>query len=289
MSPYRAGNPGTVEEAVGFLVEIPDLVIAAGCTDLMVADLETRARSTHVMSLLGVEELRGIEREKSALRIGAAVTFEEIARSREVAKVAPSLVEAARVVGGWQIRARATIGGNIANASPAGDSLPVLLALGAQVEIAGREGRRTVSYDAMHTGYRTTVVGPTEILVAIRIPSDAAARAQGFRKVGARAAQAISKVVLAMSARREEGGRLSDVRMAAGSVADRPVRLGSAEKAAEGAAVTLAERARAAGEAAAAEVTPIDDVRSTAEYRRWALGNCVRRMVGELAGVPLGD
>ncbi len=281
MSPYRAGSPRSVEEAVGFLAEIPDLVIAAGCTDLLVTDLESRARQTHVMSLLGIEELRGITRDGDALRIGAAVTFGEIGTSREVAEAAPILAEAAREVGGWQIRNRATLGGNIVNASPAGDSLPVLLALDATVEIAGAAGRRTLAYDSMHVGYRRTALAPGEILVAVRIPSSAAQRAQAFRKVGTRAAQAISKVVVAGSARRVAGGRLAEVRLAAGSVADRPVRLQSAESAA---GREPAEAARAAGEAAAAETTPIDDVRSTAEYRRWVLGNVVAELVRDMAG-----
>jgi CO/xanthine dehydrogenase FAD-binding subunit len=256
------------------MAEVPDVVVVAGCTDLMVADAEWRTRRTHVMSVLEVEELRGIDREGDWLRIGAAESFIEIGRSSEIAKIAPILGEAARSVGGWQIQNRATLGGNIANASPAGDSLPVLLALDASAEIASAKGRRTIAYKAMHVGYRKTQIAAGEILVAIRIPLGARERLQSFRKVGTRAAQAISKVVVAMSAWRE-GRELQDVRVAAGSVADRPVRLTKTEAAIEG---KTAEAAARAGEVAAGEVTPIDDVRSTADYRRWVLGNAVRAM-----------
>jgi CO/xanthine dehydrogenase FAD-binding subunit len=266
-----------VEDALRFVADVPDVIVVAGCTDLLVADAEWRAKRTHVMSVLEIEELHGIEIEDDMLRIGAADTFTEIARSEDVAEIAPSLSEAARSVGGWQIQNRATIGGNVVNASPAGDSLPVLLALDASVEIAGPGGRRRVNYADVHVGYRKTALAAGEILVAIRIPVAAGDRLQTFRKVGTRAAQAISKVVVAMAARRE-GGALHEVRVAAGSVADRPVRLFAAEAALEGVRAS-ADLARLAGDAARREVSPIDDVRSTAEYRRWVLGNVVEGIV----------
>src|SRR5688572_10040596 len=184
MSPYRAGNPRSLDEALSFLAEIPDLLIAAGCTDLMVADLEARARQTHVMSVLGIEELHGIVREGDDLRIGAATPFAQLARSEEARRAFPILVQAAQTIGGWQIQNRATIGGNIVNASPAGYSLPVLLALDAKVEIAGPAGRRVVPYETIHTGYRQTAVGRGELLTAICIPLASADRIQSFRKVG---------------------------------------------------------------------------------------------------------
>jgi CO/xanthine dehydrogenase FAD-binding subunit len=279
MSPYRAGSPRTLNEALSFLAEIPDLVIAAGCTDLMVADLESRARQTHVMSVLYIEELQGIARDGEDLRIGAAATFTEIGSSEEVKQAFPILARAAQLIGGWQIQNRATIGGNIVNASPAGDSLPVLLALDAKVEIAGQTGRRLVAYDAMHVGYRKTALGRGEILAAVRIPMASAQRIQAFRKVGPRAAQAISKVVVAMSGRRENGA-FRQVRVAAGSVAEIPLRLKRAEAALEGRPVQ--DAAAKAGETAAGEVTPIDDVRSTAHYRSWVLARIVERMAQEM-------
>lgn len=278
MSPYRAGSPRTLDEALSFLAEIPDLLIAAGCTDLMVADPESRVRQTHVMSVLGIEELQGIARVGEELQIGAATTFAQISRSEKVMQEFPSLAQAARVIGGWQIQNRATIGGNIVNASPAGDSLPVLLALDAKLEIAGPAGRRVIPYEMMHVSYRKTALDPGEILAAVRIPLSKR-RVQLFRKVGPRAAQAISKVVVAMSASRENGA-LREVRVAAGSVAAIPLRLKSAEAVLEG--KWTQGTAAKAGEAAAGEVTPIDDVRSTAHYRSWVLRRIVERMATEI-------
>jgi CO/xanthine dehydrogenase FAD-binding subunit len=278
MSPYRAGNPRTLEEALKFLADIPDLVIAAGCTDLMVADVETRVHQTHVMSVLGIAEMQGIARDGKDLRIGAATTFAEIGRSEEVKRAFPILTQAAQVIGGWQIQNRATIGGNIVNASPAGDSLPVLLALDATLEIAGPKKRRVIAYQKFHLGYRRTALTPGEMLIAVRIPLASAERVQSFRKVGPRAAQAISKVVVAMSASKKNGA-LSDVRVAAGSVAEIPLRLKRAEEALEKAA---SEAPALAGKAAASEVTPIDDVRSTAHYRSWVLARIVERMAREM-------
>jgi CO/xanthine dehydrogenase FAD-binding subunit len=213
------------------------------------------------------------------LRIGAAATFTEIARSEEVKQAFPILARVAQLIGGWQIQNRATIGGNIVNASPAGDSLPVLLALDAKVEIAGPTGRRSIAYDAMHLGYRKTALAGGEILTAVRIPMKSAQRIQAFRKVGPRAAQAISKVVIAMSGRREDGA-FRQVRIAAGSVAEIPLRLKNAEAALEGKPVR--DAAAKAGKAAAGEVTPIDDVRSTAHYRSWVLARIVERMAQEM-------
>ena len=283
MSPYRAGNPRTLQEALSFLAEIPDLLIAAGCTDLMVADLQARARQTHVMSVLDIEELQGIAREGEDLRIGAATSFAQIARSEEVKRAFPILVQAAQVIGGWQIQNRATIGGNIVNASPAGDSLPVLLALDAKVEIAGPAGQRVIPYETMHTGYRQTAVGRGELLTAVRIPLASAEHTQSFRKVGPRAAQAISKVVVAMSGLRKNGAWTA-VRVAAGSVAEIPLRLKSAEAALED--QWTSGTAAKAGKAAASDVTPIDDVRSTAHYRSWVLERIVERMASRLAASP---
>jgi CO/xanthine dehydrogenase FAD-binding subunit len=190
------------------------------------------------------------------------------------------LVQAAATIGAWQIQNRATLGGNIANASPAGDSLPVLLALGAELVVASARGERRLAYDAFHTGYRQSALAPGELIVRVRVPRARPRAVGAFRKVGTRAAQSISKVVVAFAAERD-GASLRHVRLAAGSVAPTPVRLGPAEAACEGATVSLELAERAAALAASA-VSPIDDVRSTAEYRRWVLGQVVRRMIVDL-------
>jgi CO/xanthine dehydrogenase FAD-binding subunit len=256
------------------LAEDPNLLPVAGGTDLMVVRPD---KDRGVIDLSRIPQIRGIEHDKKQWRIGATTTFSEIARSRLIRSTFPALAEAAAVIGGWQIQNRATLGGNIANASPAGDSLPVLLALDAVVIAVGPEGERKIAYSDFHTAYRKTALGPGEIIARIELAHPPKRSIQFFRKVGTREAQAISKVVVAMAARRVRNA-LEDVRFGAGSVAAIPVRLHETEKVCSGrkANESLAEEV---AKVAMSEVQPIDDVRSTAEYRRFVLGRIVRRMV----------
>jgi CO/xanthine dehydrogenase FAD-binding subunit len=273
-------QPHSLEEAVRHLEGDPGLVPAAGCTDLMVRGVEALHQMDRVIDLLSIPELRGIREVEGGLEIGATTPFSEIRRSAAVRSAFPALSDAAGQIGGWQIQNRATLGGNLANASPAGDSLPVLLVLDATIVLASARGLREIPYDGFHAGYRKTALQPGEIVVRIRLPLPAAGTVQAFRKVGTREAQAISKVVVAMAGRIEDG-RIADLRLAAGSVAPTPIRLRAAEDALRGQAPGP-EAAALAGREAAGAVTPIDDVRSTAEYRRFALERVVRRMVLEL-------
>lgn len=272
----------TLDEALRALAGDPGAVLAAGCTDLMVRTPEALHGIERVIDLLAIPELSGIRTVESGLEIGATTSFTEIRRSPSVASAFPILAEAAGSIGGRQIQNRATLGGNLANASPAGDSLPVLLVLDATVVIAGPTGRREIPYTAFHTGYRKTALAPGEILAAVRLPIPAPGTVQAFRKVGTREAQSISKVVVAMAGRVEDG-RIADLRLAAGSVATTPVRLRAAEEAVRR-MPPGAEAAERAGRAAAETIEPIDDVRSTAEYRRFALERVVRRLVLGLGG-----
>lgn len=270
-------DPRTLAEALAALAADPERLPVAGCTDLMVAEPLARAGRRRVLNLLALPELHGIGEVAGAIEIGATTTFSEIAASPLVQAHFPALAAAAAEIGGWQIQNRATLGGNAVNASPAGDSLPVLLALDATAVIASAAATREISYDAFHVGYRKTALGPGELLIALRLPLPPAGSAQAFRKIGPRRVQAISKIVVAMRAEVERG-RIVGIRLAAGSVAATPVRLRAAEAAALDRPLG-AETATAAGHAAAGEVTPIDDVRSTTEYRLHALERAVRRMV----------
>ena len=249
-------------------------VKVAGATDLLVVDHATGREHAAVLNVLGLAELHGIRVDASTLDIGAAVTFTQIRVSEDTRRHAPCLVEAAATIGAAQIQNRATIGGNIANASPAGDSLPALLALDAKLVLSGPNGRRTIAYDAFHTGYRTTALASDELIERVIIPLPAP-RIQVFRKVGTRAAQAISKVVMSLSANRA-GDVLEDVRLAMGSVAATPIRLPDVEKliASEAPSRALADRVAAA---ILGSIAPIDDVRSTAQYRKHVAGQIVRR------------
>jgi carbon-monoxide dehydrogenase small subunit/xanthine dehydrogenase small subunit len=279
----EAHRPKSLADALRLLAD-PGAVPVAGCTDLMVVDTATRRVHETVVDLFGVPDLAGIRRVNGGLDIGAACTFREIGRDPEVRVIAPSLADAARTIGAWQIQNRATIGGNLANASPAGDSLPVLLALDAGIVLSGPDGERIVPSERFHTGYRETALAEGELIVRVKIPEAAGAKSQRFWKVGTREAQAISKVVVAFAAARRDGG-LVNVRLAAGSVAPTPVRLRATERVCEG-QVPSAGLASRAADTARNEITPIDDVRSTATYRRHVLGEIVRRMVLDLVDRP---
>lgn len=280
MSP--SWSPKTLAEAREGLAQGATKV--AGATDLLVVDHATGREHASVLNVLGIAELQGIRVEDDQLSIGAACTFTQIRQSPEVAKHAPLLVHAAATIGAAQIQNRATIGGNIANASPAGDSLPALLALGAMIAVSGPRERRIVPYNAFHTGYRTTVLGADELIERVFIPLPSPA-VQIFRKVGTRAAQAISKVVVGFASDRLEHHVLANARLAMGSVAAVPVRLHEVEILIEDNPLTanLADRAASLVEKT---IWPIDDVRSTAEYRRHVAGQVVRRLLLDLMAAP---
>ena len=276
-----AACPTSLAEAVELLAARPELRPLAGCTDLMVCEPVERAGLGPVIDLLGIPEISRIgELGTGGLEIGATTTFTEIQRSTAVRERYPALAEAASAIGAWQIQNRATLGGNIANASPAGDSLPVLLALDATVIAVGADGKREIPYREFHTGYRETALKPGELIGWIRLPRLAPGTSQLFRKVGTREAQAISKVVVCLVGF-VKAGRIEDLAIGAGSVAATPVRLRSVENELNGAAATL-ETAELGGKLAAEAVEPIDDVRSTAAYRRFALGRIVRRLLLQL-------
>ena len=241
----------------------PELVPLAGCTDLYVAVNFGTLTGSRFMDLWPLTPLRRITASNDTLIIGALATYTEIIKSRHVRKLLPMLVESARQIGGPQIQNRGTIGGNIANASPAGDSLPVLSATDAVVVLRSATAERRVAFTEFYTGYRASVRKPDELIVAVEIPKQNGT--QWFRKVGTRAAQAISKVV--MAAVRDERPRI-----AIGSVAPTIVRAPRTE-AALASGASLDEAARVLGD----EIHPIDDVRSTADYRRTVTLNLLRR------------
>jgi len=235
----------------------------AGATDLYVALNFGTLEQKRFLDIWPVDELRGISERGDTLVLGALATYTSLIRSPLVRARLPMLVEAARQVGGVQIQNRGTIGGNIANGSPAGDSLPVLAAVDAVVVLRSADGERRVPFAAYYAGYRATVMRPDELIVAIEVPP--VEGRQWFRKVGTRAAQAISKIVLA-------GVRSERPRIALGSVAPTVVRVPETEAAlASGAGIDAAVKVLAS------EIKPIDDIRSTAQYRLRVAGNLVRR------------
>jgi len=269
----------------GSTADAPIIPIAGG-TDVMVRITgEIGEPPARMVDLSRLAELRGITVDGTAVIIGAATTYTEMRRSDVCREHLPALVEAAATIGAAQIQNRGTLGGNIVNASPAGDTLPVLLALDAAIVVGGARGERTVPAADFWVAYRRTALAPDELVLRVRIPV-AGGREARFRKVGTRRAQAISKVVLALAWREDHGAPASawsDVRLALGSVADRPIRARATEAVLEGATPTP-ETADAAAESLAAEIHPIDDVRSTADYRRVVAARALHRMIRDAGG-----
>jgi xanthine dehydrogenase small subunit len=259
-------SPRSLRDALRMLDAEGPLVPMAGCTDLYVALNFGTLHGTKFLNLWGLDELRQVVVRDGGLSIGALCTYTGIIRSSMVRTRVPMLVAAAREVGGVQIQNRGTIGGNVANASPAGDTLPVLAAADAMVVIRSATDERRVRFAEFYTGYRTSVLAANELIVGVEIPRIRGR--QWFRKVGTRAAQAISKVVMAAV----DGGPGEPPRIAVGSVAPTVVRLPSTEAAlASGASIDDARRVLLD------EIAPIDDVRSTAEYRRRVAANLLAR------------
>ncbi len=245
----------------------------AGATDVYVALNFGTLAARHFIDIWGLDELRGITVRDDLLVLGALTTYTAMLESTRVVERLPMMIEAARQVGGRQIQNRGTVGGNIANGSPAGDSLPVLAAADAVVVLRSINGERRVPITAFYTGYRASVMRADELITSVEVPP--VQGRQWFRKVGTRAAQAISKVVVA--AVRDDGG----ARIAVGSVAPTVVRLAATEHALRGATSSFDAQLDAAMSALRDEVHPIDDLRSTAEYRRRVTENLVRRFWSE--------
>ena len=242
----------------------------AGATDLFVALNFGTLTSRRFVDIWALGDLRFITSRGDKLVIGALATYTDAIQSPIVAERLPMLIDASRQVGGPQIQNRGTFGGNVANASPAGDSLPVFAAANAVVVVRSVGGERRVPFTEFYTGYRATVMTPSELIVAIEVPR--VSGHQWFRKVGTRAAQAISKVVAA-------GVRGDETRFSLGSVGPTTIRATNAE-------AILNQRASIdeACSALANDIAPIDDVRSTADYRGLVAANLLRRFWSDTAG-----
>lgn len=280
-----SASPTRLADAYALLAEEgPAWRPIAGGTDVMVQIAgELGEAPERLLDLWALDDLRGIRADEGALSIGALTTYTELRRSPVVARTLPVLAEVATTIGAAQIQNRGTIGGNVMNASPAGDTLPVLLALDAELILGCADGERRVPAARFWPSYRTTAAHPHELLLRIRIPL-LPRREVRFRKVGTRRAQAISKVAVALAWTTDAAGSpWRDVHVALGSMAATPVRAASAEEALEGVRPTR-ETADAAASALVAEVTPIDDVRSTADYRRAVAGRVLHRLVRDAGG-----
>jgi len=262
-------RPRSLNAALSLMASDPTLMPIAGCTDVYVGLHFGTMDQKRFIDLWRLKELHGISVEKDVVRIGALSTYTEIVESTIVQKRVPMLVAASREVGGAQIQNRGTLGGNVANASPAGDTLPVLAAANARIVLRSKNGTRTVAFDSYYTGYRKSVRQPDELITAIEIPR--LDGTQWWRKVGTRRAQAISKIMIGAV-------RGRDLRIAFGSVAPTVV------LARKTAAVLSAGGSVADAQAALrTEIAPIDDVRSTGEYRARVAANLLAQFWKETA------
>ena len=273
--------PGNLHAVVALLANEPGVWLpVAGGTDLMVLFAAGTLAARRLVSIWNLPELRQIEVFAHEIRIGAGCTYTDLREHVVVQQEFSVLASAAAWTGGIANQNRGTLGGNIVNASPAGDSLPALLVYEAELILISARGERRIPYRIFHTGYKKMELRSDELIRSVCLPRRFANYVPYARKAGARNAQAISKVCIAALGRLT-GGAIEDVRIALGSVAPVPLRLPETERLLIGKTVapSLLDAAR---KAAAAEIQPIDDIRSTARYRAAVAANLVAEFLGKL-------
>ena len=247
----------------------------------MVAYAAGRLRQRRFVNIFGLPELTSVHATPEVITIGAGATYTAIRRHEAVAASLPLLARAAGWTGSVANQNRGTLGGNLVNGSPAADSPPALLVYGATLELVSVSGTRQVPCTEFFTGYKRNALRAEELVRAVHVPVPAAGTHQYLRKVGARNAQAISKLALAATARLSSSGQIEDPRIALASVAHAPVRCCATEALLAGAvpdAKLIAEACRVL----AAEIAPLDDIRSTARYRTQVAANLLGEFLGEL-------
>jgi CO/xanthine dehydrogenase FAD-binding subunit len=283
------GNPGAHEiVAPGNLAAVLELLAAApgewtpiaGGTELMVAHAAGRLSAAKLVSLWGIPELRCIETSAESIAIGAGTTFRDLRAHSGIATHLPLLAKAASWIGSIANQSRATLGGNLVNGSPAADSSPVLLVYDAEIELVSALGSRRIPYSVFHTGYKCCAMAPDELLYAVHLPLRFAHHRQYLRKVGTRRAMAISKVALAATAL-VAGDIIAEIRIAAASLAPFPARLYQTEAALLGQSIHSCA-IDSAREVLREEAKPIDDIRSSADYRKHVACNLLEEFFIEL-------
>ena len=263
---YELEAPRDLSSALDRLAREPGIwKVLAGGTDLMVLLEAGKLPHRRFLSLWKLAELRGIEVSPEHVTLGALTTYSDVRRHEILATEFPLLCRAASETGSIATQNRGTLGGNIANASPAADSPPALFVYDAELELISTSGSRWVPYHGFWFGYKQIGLQPHELIRRIRMPRRTGGWKQYYRKVGTRRAQAISKVCFAGAALME-GGRIRDVRIALGSVAPTVFRAVQAENTLRGEKPTAAIL-RTMPDVLAREIAPIDDMRSTARYR----------------------
>lgn len=265
---YELRTPSDLTEALALLADGPaGWKPFAGGTDLMVLFEAGRLAHKRYVNIWNLAELRGIDVSPDYITLGALTTYREVQASEVLREEFPMLCQAASETGGLAIQNRGTLGGNVANASPAGDSPPALLVYDAELELVSAQGSRLVPYNGFHTGYKQMLLRSDELIKSIRLPRTRDGQwRQYYRKVGTRKAQAISKICFAGLASLDAVGQIKDVRIALGSVAPVVVRCSQTENVLRNKGADAATISAARAELAR-EISPIDDIRSTANYR----------------------
>jgi CO/xanthine dehydrogenase FAD-binding subunit len=279
---YQLTTPASLADALALLKKEPGVWKPfAGGTDLMVLLEAGKLPHRNYINIWGLTELRGIDATDTHVTLGALTTYTDVQAHPILRSEFPMLCQAASETGGLAIQNRGTLGGNIINASPAADSPPALLAYDAEIELLSSAGARWVQYHGFHTGYKQMQLGADELLARIRLPRNTAGATHYYRKVGTRKAQAISKVCLAATGRMNDG-QIDETRIALGSVAPIVVRCVQTETALRGRKPD-AETIAFACDALVREISPIDDIRSTADYRLQVTKNLLTDFVLALA------
>jgi carbon-monoxide dehydrogenase medium subunit len=274
--------PVSINDAVALLARSDSQVLAGG-TDLLVQMRAVPPRHQRLVDVKRIPELVQISLDSSGLRLGSAVSCWEISQHKGLRESYPGLVEAAELIGSIQIQGRATLGGNLCNASPAADTIPALIALGAECTIAGPDGSRSASVEDFVTGPGQTILAPAELLVEFRILPPPERSADAYLRFIPRGEMDIAVVGAGVALTLDADGSCTEARVALGAVAPTPLRVDSAAAALVGTRIDEAALERAA--AAASQATnPIDDKRGTADYRRHVAGVLTRRAAGIAAG-----
>jgi CO/xanthine dehydrogenase FAD-binding subunit len=281
-SDFEVVAAASLDSALSLIASQPGAWLPiAGGTDVMVQYAAGKLPTRKLVSIWNLPELRWIETLPAEIRIGAGCTYTDLRKNKVVHDEFPLLTSAARWTGGIANQNRGTIGGNIVNASPAADSLPALLAYGAELIVISVRGERRIPYEDFHTGYRKTLLAADELILTVCLSRRFSGYYTYARKVGARNAQAISKVCLAALGKVHDE-IIDDVRIAVGSVAPVPLRLFDTERALRGKRLSDA-LIKSASKTAAIEIKPIDDIRSTATYRAAVTGNLVAEFLEGLS------
>jgi carbon-monoxide dehydrogenase medium subunit len=276
MQTSRYEAPANVEEAVRLLAAEPDARVIAGGTDLLVQVRGGRSAPSAYVDIKRIPELSRIQIDSSGLRVGAAVPAVEIYANETIRQLWPGLAEATDLIGSTQIQGRATWSGNLCNASPAADTVPALVAVGAEVRIAGPSGERTIPVEGFTTGPGRNVLQPGEIVVEFIVPAPAPRSSDAYLRLIPRTEMDIAVVGAGVAISLAADGSVSSARVVLGAVAPTIVRVPDAEAALVGSRLEESCLEQVAA-AAAAAANPIDDKRGTVAYRKQVAGVLAKR------------